>query len=182
MSKKDEPTVEQLQTELAAERAALAQERAEFNARQTEFTARVESRGDNLGNDRPFIFIEEGPPLDAVMDKDLGEVAAQEAFMNEIVTILVHETTDINAEAVQTLNCNGFNQPVVRGVPTPLRRMFVEILAHCKATTITQKPNPYELDRPHEIRHTALKYPFSIIEDKNPKGRLWLQTLMQQAG
>lgn len=182
MSKKDEPTVEQVQAELAADRAALAQERAAFNARQAEFTARVESRGDNLGNDRPFLFIEEGLPLDAVMDKEVGEVAALEAFMNEMVTVVVHESTDPNAEAIPVLNCNNRNQPLVRGVPTPMRRLFVEILAHCKATTISQKPNPYELDRPHEIRHTALKYPFAVIEDRNPKGRAWLQTLMQQAG
>ncbi len=58
----------------------------------------------------------------------LDKIAAEEAFMNEVVEVLLAETTDENAAPHIILNVNGVNQPVFRGVPT---RHAVAVLSRC---------------------------------------------------
>lgn len=107
---------------------------------------------------------------------------AEEAFMNEIVTVEIATTTDENQPSHVVLNVNGVNQPIFRGVPTPVKRKFVEVLARCKETKYTQHQlNPYEPDRIEMRAKTALVYPFQVLEDNNPKGRAWLQAILSEA-
>lgn len=127
------------------------------------------------------IEIVDGTPLvDPVsVSRDFGKLAADEVFMNEPVTVVVHATTDENQQNHVVVNCNGINQPIIRGVPTIVKRKYVEILAHMKETKYTQHtPNPSAPDRTEMIPRHALAYPFDLLEDHNPKGRAWLSQVL----
>ena len=112
---------------------------------------------------------------------DFHKLAAEEAFMNEKVTILIHSTTDDNQAPHVIVNCNGINQPIMRGVPTEVKRKYVEILARMKETKYTQvTPNPSLPDVSHMDARTALAYPFDLVEDKNAKGKAWLNHVLAE--
>ena len=112
---------------------------------------------------------------------DFKKLAAEEAFMNEQVTILVHSTTDENQAPHVIVNCNGINQPIMRGVPTQVKRKYVEILARMKETKYTQvTPNPSTPDVSEMRPRTALSYPFDLIEDKNSIGKAWLTNVLAE--
>lgn len=113
--------------------------------------------------------------------RDFRQLAADEAFMNEIVTVHVHSSTSDNDAPHFILNCNGVNQPVVRGVDVPMRRKYVEILARMKETKYKQvTPNPASPDAYEMHAKSGLVYPFSIVRDDNPKGRAWLQNVLAE--
>jgi hypothetical protein len=113
---------------------------------------------------------------------DFKRLVEDEAFMNEPVTIEIHPSTDENQPPVVTLNVNGTNQPVIRGVPTTIKRKYLEVLIRMKETKYTQHtPNPMEPDRIQTVGRTAQVYPYQILEDANPKGRAWAAHIQAEA-
>jgi hypothetical protein len=126
---------------------------------------------------------DEGVPLvePVVANVDLRALVSSEAFMNEPVTIRLHETSDENLQQVAVLNCNGVNQPVARGTTVTIKRKFIEILARMKETKYTQRMlNPSEPDRMEMVPRSGLVYPFEVLEDKNPKGREWVSHILAE--
>ena len=118
--------------------------------------------------------------VEPIVVNEFGSKAiSEEAFMNEIVTVTVQSTTDENAAPHILMSVNGRNQPFFRDVPTPCRRMFLEVLARCKESKYTQTRNPFEPDRSEMVQRSALAYPFTV-EDKNPKGAAWLRAVMAE--
>lgn len=112
---------------------------------------------------------------------DFAQLAASEAFMNEIVTIHVHSTTDENQPPHFLVNCNGVNQPVVRGIDCQIKRKYVEILARMKETKYTQHtPNPAAPDVSELRARHGLVYPFDLVNDPNPRGRAWLSNVLAE--
>lgn len=112
---------------------------------------------------------------------DFKDVANSEAFMNELVTIEVNASTDENQPPHIIVNVNGTNMPIMRGVPTQVKRKYVEVLARMKETRYNQfTPNPSAPDQIEMRARTALAYPFNLIEDSNPKGRAWLQHILAE--
>jgi hypothetical protein len=110
------------------------------------------------------------------------EALALEAFMNETVVILVAEDSDEEALPVVTLCVNGTTQPIFRGVPTPVKRKYVEALARAKETKYRQAlQDPNDPASITMVPRTALAYPFSVESDANPNGRAWLRELLKQA-
>lgn len=104
-------------------------------------------------------------------------------FNEELVEVMVHETTDENAENPVFTACNGVTQYFYRGVPQIVKRKYVAILAAAKEHGVTT-PEYTGTDgvRATSIRRTSsLKYPFSVISDKNPRGAAWLRSLIQAA-
>ncbi len=122
------------------------------------------------------------PVIETVAEsQDFGQLAATEAFMNEVVTVMVHSTTDENQAPHVIVNCNGTNQPIIRGVPTKVRRKYVEILARMKETKYTQHtPNPAAPDVSELRARHGLAYPFDLVDDPNPRGRAWLQHVLAE--
>lgn len=102
-------------------------------------------------------------------------------FNEELVEVMVHESTDENAENPVFTACNGVTQYFYRGVPQMVKRKFVAILASAKEHGIsTPEYTTPDGSRSMSIRRTSsLKYPFSIISDKNPRGAAWLKALIQ---
>jgi hypothetical protein len=126
--------------------------------------------------------LDDTPTIDPVSQVlDLRELASSELFMNEMVTVLVHATTDENQSPHVILNCNGTNQPIMRGVPTTVRRKYVEIVARMKETKYSQVTrNPAAPDQIDMIARHGLAYPFELMEDANPRGRAWLSNVMAE--
>lgn len=108
--------------------------------------------------------------------------AAQLAFMEEPVDIMVHETTDPNEQMLVDVYCNGIPQRFIRGQVQTVKRKYVEILARAKQTSISTKTVTTTDDVINRIdKHTALRYPFSIVSDPNPKGAAWLKSVLAAA-
>ena len=127
--------------------------------------------------------IDDEPIIETVAEsRDFSKLAADEAFMNELVTVMVHSTTDENQPNHVVVNCNGMNQPLIRGVPTTVKRKYVEILARMKETKYTQVTrNASAPDQIDMVARHGLSYPFDLVEDKNPRGRAWLQNVLAEA-
>ena len=125
---------------------------------------------------------DDAPAVETVAEsKDFSKLAADEAFMNELVTVMIHSTTDENQAPHVIVNCNGTNQPIIRGVPTKVKRKYVEILARMKETKYTQvTPNPAAPDVSELRARHGLAYPFDLVDDSNPRGRAWLQNVLAE--
>ena len=68
----------------------------------------------------------------------------------------------------------------MRGQETVVKRKFVEALARCRTTKYQQRHNPIERDKIENVPITVQTYPFSVLEDRNPKGRAWLQGIVAE--
>lgn len=125
---------------------------------------------------------DDAPVIETVAEsKDFSKLASDEAFMNELVTVMIHSTTDENQAPHVIVNCNGTNQPIIRGVPTKVKRKYVEILARMKETKYTQvTPNPAAPDVSELRARHGLAYPFDLVDDSNPRGRAWLQNVLAE--
>ena len=114
-------------------------------------------------------------------NRDFKKMMKEESFMEEVVTLMIHPTTNENEPPYAHLNVNGFNQVIPRGQNVPVRRKYVEVLARMKETRYTQMtPNPSEPDRSVMVARHGLAFPFSVVEDKNPKGRAWLDQILAE--
>jgi hypothetical protein len=121
--------------------------------------------------------------IEAVKDQDWQKVAEDEAFMNEPVTVMLHTTTDDNAAPYIILSVNNERAPLYRGRPTILKRKFVEVLGRCWETKYKQNElNLQNIAEYNNVRGTSAQaFPFSVLEDKNPRGSMWLSKIMQEA-
>ena len=126
----------------------------------------------------PPIEIETVRPMNsgAGDSKQLAELA----FNEELVEVMLHESTDPNAENPVFTACNGVTQYFFRGEVQTVKRKFVAILAAAKEHAIrTPEYTDNQGARATKIvRTSSLKYPFSVISDKNPRGAAWLKTLL----
>ena len=104
------------------------------------------------------------------------------AFMNEIITVRVHPTTDKNANPFPEVWVNGRVQRFVRGAEQKVKRMFVDRLARSKGTTFDNVKTK-DMDGEDKFvypSHTAEVYPFVVIND-SPKGEQWLKKVLSEA-
>lgn len=126
--------------------------------------------------------IDDTPVIETVSEsRDFNQLASDEAFMHELVEVMVHSTTDENQAPSVIVNCNGTNQVIIRGVPTTIRRKYLEILARMKETKYSQVTrNPAAPDQIDMIARHGLAYPFELLHDNNPRGRAWLQNVLAE--
>jgi len=102
-------------------------------------------------------------------------------FNEELVEVMLHESADDNAENPVFTACNGVSQYFHRGIPQIVKRKFVAILASVKEHNVTTPEySANDGSRAMSIRRTSsLKYPFSVLNDRNPRGAAWLRSLIQ---
>lgn len=133
----------------------------------------IPATGDIVREDVTLV-VADGPMAGSQLD-DL-------AFMEEQVDVMVHESTDANADNPVWVACNGQNQFFVRGQAQTVKRKFVEILARAKQTAIaTKEIHQFDGELGTQVtKSTALRYPFSIISDQNPKGGAWLKKVLSE--
>lgn len=127
--------------------------------------------------------LDDAPTIDPISsDKDLNKLFEQEKFMEEELKVEVHASSNESDPPHLLLNVNGMNMPVVRGYVTRMKRKYVEVLARMKETKYTQAtPNPMQPDNIQMIPRTVEVYPFTVVEDPNPRGHAWLRHIRSEA-
>lgn len=102
-------------------------------------------------------------------------------FMEEELTVQVHETTDETADPVPQIIVDGRSQFFIRGQEQTVKRKYVEVLARAKRTTYKQELVEHPERHYKQIPHTALRFPFSVTHDPSgDKGRKWLQKILAE--
>jgi len=137
------------------------------------------------------VYVPDTPELDIIPGISPGvkgkgglDAYAQELLFNEeLVEVMVHESTDTNAENPVFTACNGVTQYFFRGQAQTVKRKYVAILASAKEHSLTTPEyTAPDGSRATSIRRTSsLKYPFSVISDPNPRGGEWLKGLLRSA-
>ena len=120
--------------------------------------------------DQEIVIVDDMPTID--------DYARELAFMEEVVEVLVHESTEENPDLIVDVYCNGVPQRFIRGIPVKVKRKFVEILSNArtermKTNVVREGDNVYNRIN----KHTALRYPFQMT-DTNPRGQAWLRGLL----
>lgn len=134
----------------------------------------IKMNGNELTTDHTII---ESPQLDKTMQRMMAELA----FMDEFVDVVVQESNDPCEENPVTVGCNGAFIYLYRGKPATIKRKFLNNLI-VKRTHIStpEYTNPVG-ERAYSIRQRhALKYPFMVLKDPNPKGGEWLRHRMAE--
>ncbi len=142
----------------------------------------VEAASEYLGKEIPFSIGEIGHGDVEVIDRPYSMSKLEtEQFMNEPVTVMVLGSGDENETDLVQVGVNGVTQFFRRDVAQVVKRKFVARLARSKRTDYRQTLD----DRLGEAMNTmnprhALKYPFTVIEDKNPKGAAWIKAVLAE--
>lgn len=140
---------------------------------------------EKLGKGRSLDLSEIGDPgpIEKVTDSDFIKKEIEiEAFMNDILTVVVHEDSNDNAVENPCPSVNGLNQPFIRGQRQKVRRKYVEALASGRMTKYEQKtPDPTKPDVVQMTERSALVYPFTVVHDpRGDAGRKWLDGILAQ--
>ena len=122
-----------------------------------------------------------GRNIEVVHDFDPTKIEDFEAFMNQILVIMVYEDNQEGALRVITPNVNGNTQPIMRGVKQKVKRKYVEALARSVVTKFDQRrQDPFDPASLVMVPVTRQTYPFTIIADPDPRGGIWLEMVMTQ--
>lgn len=107
--------------------------------------------------------------------------AREMAFMEEYIDILVAESTNPNDQAVFPIWVNGRSQWILRGEVTRVKRYFANKLGRTRTEDVkVQVARNADGDIVNRtVKTNALAYPFSVVEDRNPRGKAWLAKLMK---
>jgi hypothetical protein len=161
---------------LAEKEAALERDLKKFNVIRSklEFDATDVKSGSalNIGE------IGQGKGVEMVTESFNKE---QAAFAEELLLINVYPDGMPGSLDVIVVTVNGINQPIIRGRDQLIKRKYVEALARSRITSYMQEVN--DPSRPENIQMkpiAALTYPFTVREDRNPKGRAWLESILNQ--
>jgi len=134
---------------------------------------------ENLGQEEAINLGEVGDP--GPIEKAVEGDVKMEAFMNDLLEIVVHETGNEGDLPVICPQVNGTNQPIIRGRKTMVKRKYVEALARCTTTKYTQTtPDAAHPDNMQMIPRRSLTYPFTVVRDPHPKGDAWLDMIKAQ--
>jgi hypothetical protein len=114
---------------------------------------------------------------DTMQSPHVKEYARDLAFMEDILTIMVGESTDPNADNPVLCSVNGEKRSLMRGVEYKLHRKFVDSLIkrEDRIKTVNFR-DPENVDQTRVDKIPALRYPLSIISDPAGEvGRRWFQ-------
>jgi len=147
----------------------------------------VDTNNEAIAQEKPRDMRAEGPAIESldppeaiqVADKVPSTEKADEIkFNEEVLTVIVHESTDPNDDPMPAVWVNGVSQYFPRGVEIDVKRKFVGVLARTKKTTYTQERLPDNAGY-RNIPHTRLANPFQVINDPSgAKGVAWLKSLL----
>lgn len=154
-------------------------------------TKELDTRGERTGQAKPIDMPTTKPGikrdtsvelLDGVCDVD--DFAAELAFLEEPVDVLVHESTDNSAAPIVEVFHNGTPQRFIRGQVQTVKRKYLEVLARAKRTGYSQSVYRDQVSGEAIQRmnpHTALQFPFSVMNDTNPRGPAWVKKILAEA-
>lgn len=117
-------------------------------------------------------------------------------FNEEPVTVLMHPTAEkfaspfvectVNGKGVEIF-VEGYGWLEIKQIPVnkavTVKRKYVEVWARAKhtdvRTNVTGQPGDGKDPINEVLRTTSLRHPFSVIEDRNPRGKAWLEKLLR---
>lgn len=146
----------------------------------------IEPEEMQIGQDHSFEFDRDNNVIQEATttldDPRMLEKLATETFMNEPVTVHIQESNDDQSDMAFTIEVNGKKEFFREGEAKTVKRMFVEGLARAKKTTyrnVKKKDDDGENAYAY-LPKTGVRYPFSVVEDRNPNGRDWLTAILRQ--
>lgn len=179
------PKVEEVVQENVNLKAELAAYK-EIMAKHVPVSITDDHQPDQVGQDGVASF-QEGilvkPETKTLDDPELMAKLADEQFMQEPVKVHIHQVSEDQADISFDVSVNGKPFIFFRGQEYTVPRKYVEGLARAKKTTfrnvhrINQNNGEQEYVYPSK---TGLRFPFSVVEDRNPKGRMWLDSVLRQ--
>jgi hypothetical protein len=113
---------------------------------------------------------------------DFLNKAAALAFMEEMVVVRVNPDNNPHSDKRVPVMVNGRMWVLTRGKKYEVPRKVVEGLARAKPVHFANvKVQNADGDDEYEWPQEAgLRYPFEVMEDKNPMGRRWLESVLAQ--
>jgi hypothetical protein len=116
-----------------------------------------------------------------------GGYAQELAFMEEMVTIVLYKKREKFAPNVYDFHVNGKGVRIWCDTPTRIQRKFLEVIARAQPYDVTTNYNKNEDKGEQAVcenfthRHQSAAYPFTVVEDKNPRGSAWLMKVMRES-
>jgi hypothetical protein len=139
---------------------------------------------ETIGHGDPFTLdeIKASPGIEVVAESNIAGAADMEAFMNEILTIVVYEDNVEGSLPTVEPTVKGMKQVIVRGANSKVRRKYVEALARSRTTKYDQVQRDMTDRSSMMMKPKArMTYPFSVIHDPNPRGPAWLKAILAEA-
>lgn len=134
------------------------------------------------GKDFTLAEVNVGAGIEPVAEANVAGAADLEAFMNEVLTIMVFEDNAEGSLPTAEPIVKGMKQIIVRGVNSKVKRKYVEALARSRTTKYDQVQRDMMDPSSRFMRPKAkISYPFSVIHDPNPRGREWLKAILAEA-
>lgn len=115
--------------------------------------------------------------VEVITNAGLTDAVELEAFMHETVEIFVHKGR--NKEDLDVINptVSPKNQPIMRGVWTPVKRKYVEALARAHSVQYVQKvADPSRPEAFVMVERKVPDYPFDVRDDTR-RGKKWLESI-----
>ncbi|MCP4607742.1 MAG: hypothetical protein GY845_03355 [Planctomycetes bacterium] len=119
--------------------------------------------------------------IEPVAANDMIEQADLEMFMNQILTVYIHPSSNKEDNPVLVPSVNGVNQPINRGQDSKVKRKFVEVLARNRHTGYTQIIDKFDPEKYIMSPDMVVKDPFTVRHDPDPRGVNWLQNILAEA-
>ena len=121
------------------------------------------------------------PGIEVVAEGNISKAIDLEAFMHEILTIVVFEDNLEGSLPTVEPEVKGQKQVIVRGVNSKVKRKYVEVLARSRTTKYDQVQRD-NTDRSSMMMKpkSRISYPFSVIHDPNPRGPAWLKAILSE--
>ena len=119
-------------------------------------------------------------PVERVVSREKLEALA---FMEEELTVMVHDSTNPLDEPFPEVWNDGKCQRFQRGKEQKVKRKYVEVLARAKKTAFSnEKYKDANGDDAYRYpSHTALRYPFAVLHDPSgDRGKAWLQSVLSE--
>lgn len=111
------------------------------------------------------------------------EADAYTKFMQDLLIIEIHRSTDRNAPTHALVGVNGEQVWLPRGRKIRVPRYFVERLARSRprAYKTEDNPDPRADIAKRTVRESGMDYPFNVLQDPSPKGRVWLERIVRES-
>jgi len=131
---------------------------------------------------RSDVLVESVKGLVSVDSPEFKAKADMLKFMEEEVTVFIHDTADVNADQNFMIAVNGRSVVFRRNEKRRVKRYIVEGLARAKPRQYMNQEHTLDDGRrayKYPMR-SGLRYGFTVVEDANPRGEAWLERLLQE--
>ena len=123
---------------------------------------------------RPDLLVEPADPFNM-------KHAEMMAFLEELVIINIHESSDPTDDNPVPIGNNGRMVYIKRGENTIVKRKYVGQLLRAKPQHVkTQVVRAGDDVQNRVTKRSAMRYPFSVVRDDNPLGQAWLKKILQE--